>query len=82
MQQKLGVRSSDVAVKLGWKKPEVFFGKLARFVGGSIVVLSDDTTMVVAVGETKSACSLFMPVVVRNRQKADSSWNTHILSEK
>ena len=69
-------------MKLGQKK-QVFSGKLARFVDSSIVVLSDDTTvMVTANGETKSSHSLFMPLVVHNRQKADSRWNTHILSQK
>lgn len=74
MPRKLGTTSRDVAVNLGQSTPGVLLGKLARFVDGSIVVESDDTAvMVTVIGETKSSRSLFLTLVVDNRQKATTA---------
>lgn len=68
--QKVAARSPGVPVELGQRTPEVFSGTLARFVEGSIVVQSDDTTVI---SVTKSSCSLLIPLVVNNRQKAEAA---------
>eukprot|EP00069_Balaena_mysticetus_P004610 bmy_17514T0 len=52
----------------------VFSGKLARLVDGSIVLQSyDPAVMVTMISETKSSHSLFMPLVVDNRQTATAA---------
>lgn len=74
MLWKVGVSSSSVAMNFGQSKSRVYLRKLTRFVDDfTVVQAGDPEVMVTVINETKSSHSLFMFLVVDNRQKATAA---------